>query len=187
MANHGYVYTDKELTLIPLCDNLNIILKKYFYDIAVADIDDDCIYITINFSGIKYITQSLWISDQVEYGSEENDKFIKYDEPKTIKENNVIEIRHGHSSIFCWWFDYFITNELANFYNGYIRDDGHDDIIQPTTISDDFNKYLNRSQFMIRQWNEEMKWYIFCEYKTNGELVNNFLKDIDRNKKLNSL
>lgn len=78
----------------------------------------------VKYKDQDYIAMIFWLSDDIACGYEENDKWIEYDEPKTISEQSCIEFRHGHSFRFMWWVEGVFRENLGKYYNAKMWDDG---------------------------------------------------------------
>lgn len=184
MANHGYVYTKKELEFNDVVKNINKINYNLFcghLELETYSSDHSfCIKIP-EFGENESIL--FWISDEYSYGEyrepkegddqsyiDDNGYFEEFDEKKLICKNCVLEFRHGGGSSLRWWLEGVFRENLGEIYNGKIGDDGYDEKTIPEP-----NKYKSFYDYINENWN------FTKNEKINGKTIENLLKEFYKN------
>lgn len=123
MANHGYVKTEKTISL----DELRVVVKMVIekYNLNGLEYLETQEWNGLNFWLIlnDYDSVNFWLSDNKEFGSGEGKDYVEYDEPKILSTKSVIEFRHGHGNPFMWWLEKPFMYEFAKAFDGKIFDD----------------------------------------------------------------
>ncbi len=78
----------------------------------------------LKYKDEDFIAMVFWLTDDEEYGIEENGEFIEYAEPKILSTQSCIEFRHGHSFHFMWWVEGVFRENLGKHYSARMWDDG---------------------------------------------------------------
>lgn len=127
MANHAKVCTGKTLNPDEVNEIVQRLNKEKLGGVFTITYETN---ITGGWGKFQWVVQFkdismiFWLSDDKEYGIEENGKFIEYPKPKIISEQSCIEFRHGHSFNFMWWVEGVFRENLGKHYNAKMWDDG---------------------------------------------------------------
>ena len=130
MANHAKVCTGKTLNPDEINQIVQRINKEKFGGVFTLTYDVDFpngwgkYQWLLKYKDDDYLAMQFWLTDDEEWGTEKDGKFIEYDEPKILSEQSCIEFRHGHSFRFMWWVEGVFRENLGKHYNAKMWDDG---------------------------------------------------------------
>ena len=131
MANHAKVCTGKTLDPDEVNEIVQKLNKEKLGDVFTLTYQKDNVngygkyQWFLQYKDEDYIAMIFWLSDDKEYGIEEEGKeYIEYDEPKILSTQSCIEFRHGHSFNFMWWVEGVFRENIGKHYNAKMWDDG---------------------------------------------------------------
>lgn len=173
MANHGYVYANKELVVSDVKRDMDKINHKFFNGLlTVEELNGD---FWIHSDMILPNGISFWISSEYEYGYMDGDEFVEHDKPKLVCKDSVLEFRHGHGGAVHWWLEGVFRDNFAKMHNYLVGDDGYEGRFENEShIFETYWKYIKHNKFAYVHRNEK-------------KLVKEFYKEVDkrnRSKKL---
>lgn len=171
MANHAKVCTGKTLDALEINDIIIKLNQEKLAGVFDVSFNVEEYYWSVSYKDDGFLAIEFWLSDEDEWGSEVDGKWIEYEEPKILSKNSCIEFRHGHSFQFLWWFEGVFRENLGRIYNARMWDDGIGWCNSPAEPEkyETFETYVRTlADVLPKSTVQELYEYKFPEYQREG-------------------